>query len=42
MSWWDSSNFSKLASNALQQAQQKIDKVLDISEGTGGLSEMLF
>ncbi|WAQ97529.1 TMF1-like protein [Mya arenaria] len=32
MSWWNSSNFSDLASKALKNAQKKIDKALDISE----------
>ncbi|XP_063445770.1 TATA element modulatory factor-like isoform X3 [Mytilus trossulus] len=36
MSWWDSSsltNFASQASQALKNAQKKIDKVLDIDEG---------
>jgi hypothetical protein len=37
MSWWDTSGFSSFATQALKNAQKKIDKVLDISEdGTGG------
>ncbi|XP_014774011.1 TATA element modulatory factor isoform X1 [Octopus bimaculoides] len=32
MSWWDSQNFSDFASNALRNAQKKIDKVLDIQD----------
>ncbi len=34
MSWWDSglSNFANQATQALQKAQQRIDKVLDIQE----------
>ncbi|GAB1600672.1 TATA element modulatory factor-like isoform X2 [Argonauta hians] len=32
MSWWDSQNFSDFASNALKNAQKKIDKVLDIQD----------
>jgi len=32
MSWWNSSNFSDLASKALKNAQKKIDKALDIGE----------
>ena len=32
MSWWNTSNFTSLASKALKNAQEKIDKALDISE----------
>lgn len=32
MSWWNTSNFTDLASKALKNAQKKIDKALDISE----------
>lgn len=32
MSWWDSQNFSNFASNALKNAQKKIDQVLDIKD----------
>lgn len=32
MSWWDASGISSLASQALKNAQKKIDKVLDIEE----------
>ncbi|KAK3092062.1 hypothetical protein FSP39_024833 [Pinctada imbricata] len=32
MSWWDSSSFSSFASQALKNAQKKIDKVLDIKD----------
>lgn len=32
MSWWDSQNFTHFASNALKNAQKKIDQVLDIKE----------
>ncbi|XP_071106362.1 TATA element modulatory factor-like isoform X2 [Haliotis cracherodii] len=32
MSWWDTSNFTNLASQALKNAQKTIDKALDISE----------
>ena len=42
MSWWNSSNFSNLATQALKQAQKKIDKVLDIEEEEGGTSEGRF
>ena len=33
MSWWDTSSFGGLASQALKKAQKGIDKVLDINEG---------
>uniref|UniRef100_A0A0B6YKV9 Uncharacterized protein n=1 Tax=Arion vulgaris TaxID=1028688 RepID=A0A0B6YKV9_9EUPU len=33
MSWWDTSGLTSLASQALKNAQKKIDKVLDIEEG---------
>lgn len=32
MSWWDSTGISSFASQALKNAQKKIDKVLDITE----------
>ncbi|XP_069125265.1 TATA element modulatory factor-like isoform X2 [Argopecten irradians] len=32
MSWWNASSFSDLASQAIKNAQKKIDKVLDIDE----------
>ena len=32
MSWWDASGFSSFATQALKNAQKKIDKVLDIQE----------
>ncbi|XP_061180944.1 TATA element modulatory factor-like isoform X2 [Saccostrea echinata] len=32
MSWWDTSSFSSFATQALKNAQKKIDKVLDINE----------
>lgn len=32
MSWWDTSGITNLASQALKNAQKKIDKVLDIEE----------
>ncbi|KAL3876276.1 hypothetical protein ACJMK2_034142 [Sinanodonta woodiana] len=32
MSWWDTSSFANLATQALKNAQKKIDKVLDIKE----------
>ncbi|KAL4239218.1 TATA element modulatory factor 1 [Mactra antiquata] len=32
MSWWNSSNFSDLASKALKNAQKQIDKALDIKD----------
>ncbi|XP_060071462.1 TATA element modulatory factor-like isoform X2 [Ylistrum balloti] len=32
MSWWNASNFSDFASQAIKTAQEKIDKVLDIDE----------
>ncbi|CAH1794163.1 unnamed protein product [Owenia fusiformis] len=39
MSWWDTSGIQKLANQALQQAQSKIDKVLDIqNEGESATS----
>ncbi|XP_074648064.1 uncharacterized protein LOC141903716 isoform X2 [Tubulanus polymorphus] len=37
-SWWNASNFSSLATNALKSAQKQIDKVLEIqdeNEGSG-------
>ncbi|XP_059172684.1 TATA element modulatory factor-like isoform X2 [Physella acuta] len=33
MSWWDASGITSLASQALKNAQKKIDKVLDIEDG---------
>ena len=36
MSWWDSSNFTSLASQAIKSAQKKIDKVLDIPDEAPG------
>ncbi|XP_055954476.1 TATA element modulatory factor isoform X2 [Patella vulgata] len=33
MSWWKASGWTDLASQAIKNAQQKIDKVLDIDEG---------
>ncbi|CAG5130326.1 unnamed protein product [Candidula unifasciata] len=33
MSWWDTSGITSLASQALKNAQKKIDKVLEIDEG---------
>jgi len=30
MSWWNTTQFSSLATNAIKNAQKKIDKVLDI------------
>jgi hypothetical protein len=36
MSWWNTSNFTDLASKALKNAQKKIDSALEISEGTAG------
>ena len=30
MSWWDTSQFTSLASNAIKNAQKRIDKALDI------------
>ncbi|XP_046579108.1 LOW QUALITY PROTEIN: TATA element modulatory factor-like [Haliotis rubra] len=35
MSWWDTSNITNLASQALKNAQKSIDKALDISEEDG-------
>lgn len=37
MSWWNTSSISSFATQALKNAQKKIDKVLDIEdeEGTG-------
>ena len=32
MSWWNTSNFTNLASKALKNAQKKIDEALDINE----------
>ncbi|XP_056019918.1 TATA element modulatory factor-like isoform X2 [Ostrea edulis] len=36
MSWWDTSGISSFATQALKNAQKKIDKVLDINEGGAG------
>ncbi|XP_012935003.1 TATA element modulatory factor [Aplysia californica] len=36
MSWWDTAGITNLASQALKNAQKKIDKVLDIDEKTSG------
>ena len=36
MSWWDSAGFTNLATQALKTAQQRIDKVLDISDNPSG------
>ena len=36
MSWWDSSSFSSFATQALKNAQKKIDKVLDIKDESDG------
>lgn len=33
MSWWDTSGITSLASQALKNAQKKIDKVLEIDAG---------
>ncbi|XP_067673660.1 TATA element modulatory factor-like isoform X2 [Haliotis asinina] len=35
MSWWDTSNITNLASQALKNAQKTIDKALDITEEDG-------
>ena len=43
MSWWDSTAFSGLASQALKTAQSKIDKVLDIQDDKPGtIIELLY
>lgn len=36
MSWWDTSGLTSLASNAIKNAQKKIDKVLDIPTDEDG------
>lgn len=36
MSWWDTTGISSFATQALKNAQKKIDKVLDIKEDEAG------
>lgn len=35
MSWWNTSNFTDLASKALKNAQKKIDSALEINDESG-------